>query len=74
MRILVGLTLVGWGTFHVVDQALSHLLLDVHDIPEGAGSRELGNWSFSAAGLALAAAGWLLLRRGGSDAPPVTGA
>ena len=74
MRTLVGLALVGWGTFHIVDQVLFHLLLDLHDIPEGVGSPALGNWSFSAAGLALAAAGWLLLRRGGSCTPPVTGA
>jgi uncharacterized membrane protein len=74
MRTLVRLALVGWGTFHIVDQVLFHLLLDLHDIPEGVDSPELGNSSFFAAGLALAAAGWLLVRRGGSGALPVAGA
>jgi uncharacterized membrane protein len=74
MRTLVRLALVGWGTFHLVDQVLFHLLLDLHDIPEGVDSPELGNWSFFAAGLALAAAGWLLVRRGGSGACPVASA
>jgi uncharacterized membrane protein len=74
IRTRVGLALVGWGTFHIVDQDLFQLLLDLHDIPEGVGSPELGSSSFFAAGLGLAAAGWLLVRRGGSGACPVASA
>lgn len=74
MRTLVELARVGRGAFHVVDQVLFEVLVDLHHIPEGVGSRKLGKWSFFVASLALAAAGCLLLRRGGSNAALVTGA
>lgn len=53
----VGLTLVGWGLFHVVDQLVFHLALGAHDIREGVANPEVYNWSFFAAGLALFVAG-----------------
>jgi uncharacterized membrane protein len=66
MRTLIGLVLVGWGAFHVVDQIAFHLLLDLHDIREGVANPALYNWTFFAIGLVLAGLGWLLLRDTGT--------
>lgn len=54
---LIGLLLVGWGTFHVVDQLVFHELLGLHAIREGVADVALYNWGFFAIGLLLAAAG-----------------
>ncbi len=62
-RTLLGLALVGWGAFHVVDQLVFHLLLGLHDIRDGAANPALYNWGFFAIGLALAAVGAALLRQ-----------
>lgn len=62
---LVGLALMGWGGFHVVDQLVFHELLDLHNIREDAQNIAVYNWGFLAIGLVLAAGGWLLLRTRG---------
>lgn len=62
---LGGLTLIGWGGFHVVDQLVFHELLNLHNIREDAQNVALYNWGFLAIGLAIAAGGWLLLRTRG---------
>jgi uncharacterized membrane protein len=62
---LGGLTLIGWGGFHVVDQLVFHELLNLHDIREDAHNVALYNWGFFAIGLGLAAVGWLLLHTRG---------
>ncbi|HVM27772.1 MAG TPA: DUF2243 domain-containing protein [Mycobacteriales bacterium] len=64
---LVGLVLVGWGAFHVVDQLVFHLLLGLHDIRDAADDPALYNWGFFAIGLGLAAIGTALFRRGPSQ-------
>ena len=63
LRSVVGLVLVGWGGFHVVDQLVFHLLLGLHDIREAAEHPALYDWGFFALGLALAALGAGLQRR-----------
>lgn len=63
---LVGLGLIGWGTFHVVDQILFHVLLGLHDIREATTSPQLYNWGFFVIGLALVAAGTALKRTRGA--------
>ena len=63
---VVGFVLVGWGAFHVVDQLAFHLLLDLHDIRDGAEHPGAYNWSFFAIGLALAGVGRRLVRAGRS--------
>ncbi|MFA9429276.1 DUF2243 domain-containing protein [Egicoccus sp. AB-alg2] len=62
---LVGLTLVGWGAFHVVDQLVFHEALGLHDIRQDVANTSVYNWGFFAIGLVLAAAGWLLVRTRG---------
>jgi uncharacterized membrane protein len=61
-RPLVGLGLVGWGLFHVVDQLLFHLALEAHHIRMGVENEALYDWGFFAIGLVLIAVGATLLR------------
>jgi uncharacterized membrane protein len=61
-RPFLGLLLVGWGLFHVVDQFLFHLALGAHHIREGVDGYELYDWGFFAIGLVLIAAGALIYR------------
>jgi len=67
LRTALGLTLVGWGLFHVVDQLVFHLALGAHDIREGVANPEVYNWSFFAVGLALLVAGVSLARSSTRD-------
>jgi uncharacterized membrane protein len=62
---LGGLTLIGWGGFHVVDQLVFHELLNLHNIREGVPNVASYNWGFLLIGLVLAGGGWLLLRTRG---------
>jgi uncharacterized membrane protein len=62
---LAGLALIGWGSFHVVDHLVFHLLLELHDIRDAAVNVALYNWGFFTIGVALAALGWLLFRKRG---------
>lgn len=61
-RALWGVALVGWGSFHVVDQLLFHVLLRLHDIRMGVANPQVYNWSFFGVGLVLVAAGAALCR------------
>lgn len=63
---LAGLTLIGWGAFHVVDQLVFHELLDLHNIREGVTNSALYNWGFFAIGLVLAASGAAFWRSRGA--------
>jgi uncharacterized membrane protein len=61
-RALVGAALVGWGTFHVVDQVLFHLLLEAHHIRPGE-HEQLYDWGYTALGVLMVAAGLALSSR-----------
>ena len=61
-RLAIGGVLLGWGLFHVVDEIVFHLILDLHHI------RQVDNYlvydlAFTAIGVALIAVGIALLRR-----------
>ncbi len=62
-RALAGRVLVGFGTFHVLDQLVFHLALEAHHIREGVEHEALYDWGFFAIGLVLIAAGLAVLRR-----------
>ena len=62
---LIGLTLIGWGAFHVVDQLLFHEALNLHDIRQDTAYTALYNWGYFALGLVLTALGWALWRTRG---------
>ncbi len=73
MRTLIGLVLIGWGAFHVVDQLVFHLLLDLHDIREAVEDAGLYNWSFFSVGVGLGAIGCGVLRTAGGRGTPRPG-
>ena len=59
---LVGPLLVGWGAFHITDQAVFHLLLEAHHI-RMVEDYQLYDWGYTAIGVALVAGGLALSRR-----------
>jgi uncharacterized membrane protein len=61
-RRLVASALVGWGVFHLVDQALFHLALRAHHIRAGENAA-LYDWGFAAIGILLVVAGWIMAAR-----------
>ncbi len=61
-RPLVGLGLIGWGAFHVVDQLVFHLALGAHHIRMHVDVPAVYDWTFTGIGLVLAAAGWSVSR------------
>ncbi len=74
LRPLVGLGLVGWGLFHVVDQFVFHLALGAHHIRMDVDDPAVYDWAFFAIGLALIGIGFAVsrspTRREGTAAPP----
>lgn len=66
-RSAAGMVLVGWGTFHAVDQFVFHLVLGLHHIREEVASPALYDWGFFAIGLLLAAAGAFVVARAGAE-------
>jgi uncharacterized membrane protein len=62
-RPLVGLGLVGWGLFHLVDQLVFHLALGAHHIRMHVENPEAYDWAFAAVGVALIALGWFVARK-----------
>lgn len=62
-RQLLGLGLVGWGLFQVVDHVVFHLGLRAHHIREGVPNPLLYDWLFLAVGIALVAAGLFVVSR-----------
>jgi uncharacterized membrane protein len=68
-RPLVGLALVGWGLFNLVDQFVFHLALGAHHIVMDVENPEVYDWAFAALGVVLIAAGWAVARSSPADAP-----
>ena len=59
MRPFIGLLLIGWGAFHVVDQVVFHLFVGAHHIRQ-VDDYQIYDWSFFAIGVAFIIIGWLL--------------
>lgn len=63
---LVGLLLIGWGLFNVVEGLLNHYLLGIHHVRDDVGegtARQLWDAGLLLWGAAMILAGWLLSRR-----------
>ncbi len=69
---LVGLGLVGWGLFHLVDQLVFHLALGAHHIRMDAERPEVYDWAFAGTGVAFIVTGWLLFRAAARPLPTRT--
>ena len=59
---LIGLVLVGWGLFQLIDQFVFHLALGAHHIRMGVENPGVYDWAFTGIGVVLIVAGWLVLR------------
>lgn len=65
-RLLLGLLLMGWGTFNVVEGPINHHILGIHHVNETV-ARDLWQWwdiGFLIWGAAMLIAGWRLARAG----------
>jgi uncharacterized membrane protein len=61
-RYLLGLVLIGWGGFNLVEGTVDHHLLGLHHVRESAANRLAWDLGFLAWGGAMVAGGWLLTR------------
>jgi uncharacterized membrane protein len=60
----LGLLILGWGVFNVVEGVIDHLLLGVHHVRDDLGGPLSWDIGFLVFGLVLIGAGWALYRRG----------
>ena len=60
----LGLLILGWGVFNVVEGVIDHLLLEVHHVRDDLGGPLGWDLAFLASGVLLIALGWLVHRRG----------
>ncbi|BBY17595.1 DUF2243 domain-containing protein [Mycolicibacterium litorale] len=68
----VGLLILGWGVFNVVEGVIDHLLLEVHHVRDDLGGPLSWDIAFLIFGLLLSGGGWLLYRRGVRSLDPRT--
>ncbi len=68
-RPFIGMLLVGWGLFHILDQLVFHLALGAHHIRQGAENYALYDWGFFAIGLLLVAGGAAIAAGRGTARP-----
>jgi uncharacterized membrane protein len=69
-RAHVGLLLVGWGAFNVVEGIIDHQLLGLHHVRDDLGAPPGWDLAFLALGVLLIAAGLALWRSRPAPAPP----
>jgi uncharacterized membrane protein len=67
-RLHVGLILVGWGIFNLVEGAIDHLILGIHHVRDDLGGPLGWDLAFLALGLVQVLGGLALARSSGSDA------
>jgi uncharacterized membrane protein len=60
----LGLLILGWGVFNVVEGLIDHILLGVHHVRDDLGGPVAWDIGFLIFGVLLCVAGWLLYRRG----------
>jgi uncharacterized membrane protein len=60
----LGLVLIGWGAFNVIEGIVDHHLLGVHHVRDDLGGPLSWDIAFLAFGVLLIVGGWLLQRRG----------
>jgi len=68
-KLLVGLLLMGWGTFNVVEGTIDHHILEIHHVYETV-SRDLWKWwdlGFLFWGAAMLIGGWVIARAGEAE-------
>lgn len=65
-KLLIGLLLMGWGTFNLVEGTVNHHLLGLHHVNETVARGQWKWWDlgFLLGGAAMLAGGWALARAG----------
>ena len=61
-RAFIGLLLMGWGLFNVVEGVIDHHLLELHHVREASGNQLIWDLAFLAWGAAMLIGGWYLYR------------
>lgn len=62
-RLLAGATLLGWGSFNLIEGIVDHHLLQLHHVMDEAANPWPADLLFLAWGAAMVAAGWRLVAR-----------
>lgn len=65
-----GLVLAGWGVFNVLEGIINHQLLGIHHVRDDLGGPLAWDLGFLGISVVMAAAGWLLYRRGRASGNP----
>ena len=70
-RLLIGLILMGWGSFNLIEGAIDHQLLGIHHVNETVPVEQRGWWdlAFLLWGAAMLIGGWGLARAAEQDQP-----
>ncbi|MHC9294862.1 DUF2243 domain-containing protein [Mycobacterium sp. LTG2003] len=68
----IGLLLLGWGIFNVVEGLIDHQLLQVHHVRDDLGGPLSWDLGFLVFGALLVVIGWLLYRRGARELGQLT--
>ena len=70
-RLLIGVMLMGWGSFNLVEGTIAHQLLGIHHVNEAVPVEQRGWWdlAFLLWGAAMLISGWVLARAGEQDQP-----
>jgi uncharacterized membrane protein len=71
LRWLVGLMLIGWGLFNLVEGLVNHHLLGIHHV-RGWGPNPAWDFGFLLSGPLLVALGWLVTRSPKTNRNPTT--
>lgn len=73
-RLMIGLLLMGWGTFNLVEGTVNHQILTIHHVNETAPRDQWGWWDlgFLLWGAAMLIGGWRLARAGEQEQDAAT--
>jgi uncharacterized membrane protein len=63
-KLLIGLLLMGWGTFNLVEGTIDHHLLTIHHVREDSSHKGLWDVAFLIWGALMLGGGWLLAKAG----------
>ena len=63
----LGLLLIGWGGFNLVEGIVNHHLLELHHVRQDSDNQLAWDLAFLAWGAVMFAAGWGLVKRGGQE-------
>jgi uncharacterized membrane protein len=66
-KLLIGLLLMGWGAFNLVEGTIDHHILTIHHVREDTSNKAAWDIAFTLWGAAMLIGGWLLARQGDEE-------